>query len=47
MVVQTSREGIRVFHKEDGGVSSARNIGIDKASGLWTLFVYSDDWLDL
>lgn len=38
---------VRVFHKENGGVSLARNIGIDKALGLWTLFVDSDDWLDL
>ena len=35
---------VRVFHKENGGVSSARNYGISKAEGLWLLFVDSDDW---
>lgn len=35
---------IRVFHKENGGVSSARNLGIDKAKGLWTSFIDSDDY---
>lgn len=37
---------VRVFHKENGGVSSARNIGLDNASGEWITFVDSDDWLD-
>ena len=36
---------IRVFHKENGGVSSARNLGIDKAQGEWLYFVDSDDEL--
>lgn len=34
---------IRVFHKENGGVSSARNLGLDNASGEWIYFVDSDD----
>lgn len=34
---------VRVFHKQNGGVSSARNLGIDKATGEWILFVDSDD----
>lgn len=37
---------IRVFHKENGGVSSARNIGLDKSNGEWIVFVDSDDWVD-
>ena len=37
---------IRVFHKENGGVSSARNHGIEKAIGEWIMFVDSDDWLE-
>ena len=37
---------IRVFHKENGGVSSARNIGIDNAKGEWITFVDSDDFID-
>lgn len=36
---------IRVFHKENGGVSSARNLGIRKARGAYLLFVDSDDTL--
>lgn len=36
---------IRVFHKENGGVSSARNLGIDNAQGEWLYFVDSDDEL--
>lgn len=34
---------IRVFHKQNGGVSSARNLGLDNASGEWIYFVDSDD----
>lgn len=34
---------IRVFHKENGGVSSARNVGLDNARGEWYAFVDSDD----
>ena len=34
---------IRVFHRENGGVSSARNLGLDHASGEWVFFVDSDD----
>lgn len=37
---------IRVFHKENGGVSSARNLGIDNARGKWINFVDSDDWVE-
>ena len=36
---------IRVFHKENGGVSSARNLGLEKARGEWIYFVDSDDEL--
>ena len=36
---------VRVFHKENGGVSSARNIGIDNAAGVYISFVDADDEL--
>jgi len=36
---------IRVLHKENGGVSSARNAGIDVATGDWISFIDSDDWI--
>ena len=35
---------VRVFHQENGGVSSARNLGLDNAKGEWVTFVDSDDW---
>lgn len=34
---------IRVFHKENGGVSSARNLGLDNAKGEWITFIDADD----
>lgn len=37
---------VRVFHKENGGVSSARNVGLDNAEGVWITFCDSDDWVD-
>lgn len=35
----------RVFHKLNGGVSSARNYGLDKACGEWVTFIDSDDFI--
>lgn len=36
---------VRVFHKENGGVSSARNLGIENAAGEWITFIDSDDYI--
>lgn len=34
---------IKVFHKSNGGVSSARNLGLENATGEWLAFIDSDD----
>lgn len=36
----------RVIHVENGGVSKARNLGIEKAKGDYLVFVDSDDWVE-
>ncbi|MBQ1503697.1 MAG: glycosyltransferase [Clostridia bacterium] len=38
-------ENIAVIHKKNGGVSSARNAGLDRASGEYVWFVDSDDFI--
>lgn len=36
---------VHIFHKENGGSASARNLGLEKAKGEWITFVDSDDWV--
>ena len=36
---------IKVIHKKNGGLSDARNSGIDAAEGEFLSFIDSDDWV--
>lgn len=38
---------VRVFHKQNGGVSSARNLGLYNARGEWITFIDSDDYVEV
>jgi len=37
---------VQVIHRENAGVSSARNVGLNVAQGEWVGFVDSDDWIE-
>lgn len=43
----TKYDNVKVFHKNNGGVSSARNVGLDQAVGEWITFLDSDDYIDV
>lgn len=36
---------VKVFHKINGGVSSARNLGLDNCRGRWVSFIDADDYI--
>ena len=38
-------ERIRVIHKENGGLSDARNVGIEQSTGEYLSFIDSDDYI--
>jgi glycosyltransferase involved in cell wall biosynthesis len=40
-----SDSNVRVIHKENGGLSDARNVGIENALGSYLIFVDSDDYI--
>lgn len=44
-VYNTKDSRVRVFHKENGGLSDARNYGIDRAMGMFYTFIDSDDYI--
>lgn len=38
---------IKVLHKDNGGVSNSRNLGIDYSEGEWIMFIDSDDYIEV
>ena len=36
----------KAYHKSNGGLSDARNYGIERAQGVYTIFFDPDDWVD-
>ena len=44
--VNSYPDRIKVFHKKNGGLSSARNLGISVASGEYIAFPDPDDWVE-
>ena len=45
--ISKNDDRIKIINKDNGGVSKARNDGIDTANGEYILFVDSDDWLEI
>lgn len=37
---------IKIVHKSNGGLSDARNFGLEKAGGEFVYFIDSDDWIE-
>ena len=44
-MVKASHANLKVNHKNNGGVGSARNVGLDEAQGEYVTFVDADDWI--
>lgn len=45
-ISQHSEKNIKLYNKENGGQSDARNYGLKKANGDYIVYVDSDDWLE-
>ena len=41
-----AHENVQVIHKENGGLSDARNAGIEQADGDYLMFIDSDDYIE-
>lgn len=39
-------ERVKVIHKDNGGVASARQLGIEKARGIYSIHADGDDWVE-
>ncbi|WP_026669964.1 glycosyltransferase family 2 protein [Butyrivibrio sp. AE3006] len=44
--LETTDSRISVIHKENGGLSSARNAGVNVATGKYIFFIDPDDWIE-
>lgn len=44
--IQSTDERIKVYHKANGGLSSARNYGLERCTGEYIFFIDSDDWIE-
>ena len=42
-----NHENVYVFHKKNGGLSDARNFGVEKASSDWIVFLDPDDYFEV
>lgn len=43
----TKYENIKVLHKQNGGLGSARNVGLENATGEYIFFLDSDDYVEM
>ncbi len=43
---KTRDDSVKVIHKKNGGLSDARNVGLELANGDYITFVDSDDWIN-
>ena len=46
VIAQINDKRLKYIYKKNGGVSSARNLGIDLSTGNYIMFVDSDDYID-
>ena len=47
MITQRLDNRVKVIHKENGGLSDARNFGLEKATGDFIVFIDGDDYIEL